>query len=69
VDTGKSLPPKLSKAGLKRLAVVLPNDVLGEMAMQEIMDDLKNTAASNNSDMQSKYTKDISDAIEWIKSK
>jgi hypothetical protein len=61
--------PKLSKAGLKKLAVVLPNDVLGEMAMQEIMDDLKNTAASNNSEMDSKYTKDINEAIDWVKPK
>src|SRR5258706_15067042 len=61
--------PKLSKAGLKRLAVVLPNDVLGEMAMQEIMDDLKNTAATTSSDLDSKYTKDINEAIDWVKAK
>ena len=61
--------PKLSKAGLKKLVVVLPNDVLGEMAMQEIMDGIKDSAVSSNSDMQSKYTKDINEAIDWIKSK
>ena len=60
--------PRLADVGLKKLAVVLPNDVLGEMAMQEIMDDLKNTAANNNSDMQSKHTKDMNEAIAWIKS-
>ena len=61
--------PRLAQAGLKKLAVVLPNDVLGEMAMQEIMDDLKNTAATTSSDLDSKYTKDINEAIDWVKAK
>lgn len=61
--------PRILKAGLRKLVIVLPNDVLGEMAMQELMEDLKNTAASNKSDMQSNFTKDINDAVEWVKSK
>lgn len=60
--------PRLVKTGIKKLIVVLPNDVLGEMAMQELMEDLKNTTVSNNSDMQSKFTKDIKEALRWVKS-
>ncbi len=60
--------PRLVKTGIKKLIVVLPNDVLGEMAMQELMEDLKDTTASNNSDMQTKFTKDINEALNWVTS-
>ena len=60
--------PKVTEAGLKKLVVVLPNDILGEIAMQELMDDLKNTASNTDSSLQSLHTKDIAEALEWIKS-
>ena len=60
--------PRVFKAGLKKLVVVLPNDVLGEMAMQELMEDLKNTASNNDSNLQSTYTNSLTEAVEWIKS-
>ena len=59
--------PKVTAAGLKKLAVVLPNDVLGEMAMQELMDSLKNSASNDNAALQSIYTKEMKEALEWIK--
>jgi hypothetical protein len=61
--------PKVFNAGLKKLAVVLPNDVLGEMAMQELMEDLQSTATSSSASLQSIYTKDINEAVAWISAK
>ncbi|HEY9049175.1 MAG TPA: hypothetical protein VIN08_24910 [Ohtaekwangia sp.] len=58
--------PMVIKAGLKKITVVLPNDILGEMSMQEIMEDLKNTASSSST-MEAMYTKDINEAFAWVK--
>ena len=59
--------PKVTEAGIKKLVVVLPNDVLGEMAMQEIMEGVKNNSSENKTALQSTYTKDMKEAIDWIK--
>ena len=60
---------KIVKAGLKKLAIVLPNDALGEMAMQELIDNMKNNKTANNSALQINYVKDIEEAVQWMKSK
>jgi hypothetical protein len=60
--------PSVSEAGLKKLVVVLSNDILGEMTMMELMDNVKNKASDTDSNLQSIYTKDFNQAIEWIKS-
>lgn len=60
--------PKVNEAGLKKLVLVLPNDVLGEMAMQELMENLQNTASNTKSELQSIFTKSIDEAVQWISS-
>jgi hypothetical protein len=60
---------KIVKAGLRKLAIVLPNDALGEMAMQELIDNMKNNKTDNNSALQINYVKDVGEAVQWMRSK
>lgn len=59
--------PKVAEAGLKKLSIVLPNDIVGEMTMQEMIDNIKETATKTNVDLQSFYTTSFEEAVEWIK--
>ena len=60
---------KIASAGLKKLAIVLPNDPLGKMSMQELIDNMKANYSEGNPLLQINYTNDVWEAMQWIRSK
>ena len=59
---------KIVSTGLRRLAIVLPDDVLGEMAMQEMIENMKNRKSERDSELQIRYVNNVEEAILWMKS-
>jgi hypothetical protein len=58
--------PQAIQNGVKKLVVMLPKSAIGEIAMQELMDNLEETTANTQADLQTFYTNNLEDAIAWI---
>jgi hypothetical protein len=61
--------PKTLAAGLKKLVIILPKDALGEIVMQELIENVKETSSSTVGAFQSYYTNNLEEAYTLIQSK
>ena len=58
--------PKVMELGLKKLAIILSNDVLGEITMQELIESLKETTSTMNAGLQTSYARNLDEAFAII---